>query len=101
MYTFYRLILYSESTMGGEVVPLHPEREVAGLYCMDKDGSIKKHVDKINISNGLAWSADNSLMYYIDSLPRKVYVFDYDITTGTPCTYTLFYSFQYKWHCLG
>ena len=71
--------------MGREVVPLHPEREVAALYCLDTDGTIKKHVEKINISNGLAWSADNKTMYYIDSLPRKVYVFDYDITTGTPC----------------
>ena len=60
------------------------EKEQGSLYCIDTDGTIKKHLDKVSISNGLAWSADNKTMYYIDSIPRCVYAFDYDIDTGTP-----------------
>jgi gluconolactonase len=44
-------------------------------------------MDKVSISNGLAWTADNKHMYYIDSLPGRVYGFDYDVETGTPCIY--------------
>lgn len=69
-------------TMGHEIAPAKLELEQGSLYCLGLDGSLKHHVGKISISNGLAWSADNKTMYYIDSIPRKVYAFDYDIDTG-------------------
>ena len=37
----------------------------------------------VSISNGIGWSKDNKTMYYVDSLPRKVYKFDYDEKMGT------------------
>lgn len=37
----------------------------------------------ITISNGMAWSNDNSLMFYTDTLTRRVDVFDYDVDAGT------------------
>merc|ERR1711860_9899 len=64
-----------------EVAVVDPEQ--GSLYCLYTDGSVKKHVEKVTISNGLAWSADNKTMYYIDSIPRCVYAFDYDIDNGT------------------
>ena len=39
-------------------------------------------VPGVSISNGMGWSLDNSTMYYIDSLPRKVYSFDFDLASG-------------------
>ncbi|XP_033737408.1 regucalcin-like [Pecten maximus] len=69
-------------TMGHETVPANPEREKGALFCLGLDGQLVRHVEKIDISNGLAWTEDNRTMYYIDSLPRKVYGFDYDINTG-------------------
>lgn len=71
-------------TMGLEKQSAVVEKEQGSLYCIDTDGSIKKHVDKVSISNGLAWSADHQTMYYIDSIPRCVYAFDYDIDSGSP-----------------
>lgn len=70
-------------TMGHESAPAKPELQMGSLYSFDKDHVLKKHVDKIDISNGFAWSADNKTMYYIDSIPRKVYAFDFDLEAGT------------------
>ncbi|XP_071085153.1 regucalcin-like isoform X1 [Haliotis cracherodii] len=52
------------------------------LYSLDSDGSVKKHISNITISNGMDWTDDNSVMYYIDSIPRQVWAFDFDITAG-------------------
>ncbi|XP_071118786.1 regucalcin-like [Haliotis cracherodii] len=52
------------------------------LYCLDIDGTLTKKVEHVTISNGLAWSPDNTTMYYIDTTPHKVYAYDYDINTG-------------------
>lgn len=42
--------------------------------------------------NGLAWSPSGDLMYLSDSHPKaqQIWVFDYDIATGTPCNRRLF-----------
>uniref|UniRef100_A0A194ANT4 Regucalcin n=1 Tax=Pinctada fucata TaxID=50426 RepID=A0A194ANT4_PINFU len=69
-------------TMGYEAQPANPEKEMGSLFRLDLDGSLKACVDKINISNGLAWTEDQKTMYYIDSLPRKVFGFDYNVETG-------------------
>ena len=58
-------------------------KEMGSLYSFELDGTIRKHKEKISISNGLAWTADNKTMYYIDSLPRKVMAYDFDLATGT------------------
>ncbi|MFP7736644.1 SMP-30/gluconolactonase/LRE family protein [Priestia aryabhattai] len=65
-------------TMGHDSRP-----NVGALYCLDTDWSIKKVLDNIGISNGIAWNPDNSIMYYIDSLTNKVMAYDYDLTTAT------------------
>ena len=70
------------------------ETEKGSLYRLDIDGSLSKWADKINISNGLAWSSDHRTMFYVDSTPRKVYGFDYDIGTGVISKWSslLFYN---------
>lgn len=78
--------------MGLEKVAAVVEKEQGSLYCLDTDGTIKKHLDKISISNGLAWSADDKTMYYIDSIPRCVYSFDYDIENGSICKFASYSS---------
>lgn len=77
-------------TMGNETAPAQLPRRQGSLYSLGKDGVIKPHIDNIDISNGLAWSIDNKIMYFIDSLARQVYAFDYDIASGSICTSSLF-----------
>lgn len=52
------------------------------LYCLNTDLTVKKKVEHVSTSNGLAWSPDHKYMYFIDTPTRKVVRFDYDIYTG-------------------
>lgn len=54
----------------------------AFLYRLDPDRSVTRLLDGLTISNGLAWTADGSTMYYIDSPTYGVDAFDYDTETG-------------------
>lgn len=62
-------------------VPLSVE-DTGHLYSLETNGCFRKHLDDINISNGMAWTRDTKTMYYIDTIPRKVYAFDFDIEAG-------------------
>lgn len=53
------------------------------LYSLEIDGAVRKHKECVTVSNGIAWTADNSTMFYIDSHPRQVYAYDFDINSGT------------------
>jgi len=52
------------------------------LYCLDADLTVHLRVEGVSISNGLAWSADERVMYYVDTRTRDVSAFDYDKATG-------------------
>jgi sugar lactone lactonase YvrE len=59
------------------------EKGAAGsLYRLDPDGRVSKMAGDISISNGIAWSADARVMYYVDSPTHRIDVFDYDRATG-------------------
>lgn len=53
------------------------------LYRFGTDRSVAQVLDRITISNGMAWTPDGSLLYYIDSPTHRVDVFDYDARSGT------------------
>jgi len=52
------------------------------LYRLDAERSVEVMVSGVSISNGLGWSPDGRLMYYIDSPELRVDVFDFDVTSG-------------------
>lgn len=53
------------------------------LYRLEPDGSVSTALEGVTISNGLQWSRDGSLAYYIDTPTRRVDVFDYDPADGS------------------
>ncbi|WP_291766232.1 SMP-30/gluconolactonase/LRE family protein [Caldivirga sp. UBA161] len=58
------------------------ERNPTGsLYILDSRG-LRRILASVTISNGIAWSSDGSVMYYIDSPTRRVTVFKYDKSEG-------------------
>lgn len=59
------------------------EKAASGnLYSLEAGKSPRKLLDGIRISNGLAWSPDYRIFYYIDTPTRQVRAFDYDLETG-------------------
>ncbi|WP_421827627.1 SMP-30/gluconolactonase/LRE family protein [Larkinella sp.] len=59
------------------------EPGAGALYMLDQNHSVSVKVDNVTCSNGLAWSLDHRLLYYIDSPTRQVVAYDYDVHTGT------------------
>lgn len=58
-------------------------RKGAGaLYCLDTDASVTRRIEGVSISNGLAWSLDEDVMYFIDTPTRQVVAYDYDADSG-------------------
>jgi hypothetical protein len=64
--------------------------EVGSLYSFSKDWKPTKHISKVTVSNGLAWSEDLETMYYIDSVTKKVGAFDFDAENVKVCEYSYF-----------
>jgi sugar lactone lactonase YvrE len=62
---------------------LNDEPGMGSLYVIDQSLHAKKILSRINLSNGLAWNADSTLFYHVDSPIREVSVYPFDIANGT------------------
>lgn len=52
------------------------------VYCLEPDIRVKVILDKVVQVNGMAWSADNKLMYLIDTCSFKIIQFEFDQNKG-------------------
>jgi sugar lactone lactonase YvrE len=57
-------------------------KEVSSLYAIDGDLGFEEKLTGVSISNGIAWSADGKLMYYIDTPTSQVVQFDFKCDSG-------------------
>lgn len=53
------------------------EAGTAALYCLGRDHSAEEILRGITMSNGLGWSPENSIFYYVDTPTGRVDRFDY------------------------
>lgn len=53
------------------------------LYCIDTDLTLRKLRDGLFVSNGMGWSPDYRQFYLVDSRSRDIWVYDYDLETGS------------------
>ncbi len=53
------------------------------LWMLDTEHKLHHKLGNVTISNGLVWTRDAKLMYYIDTVTGRLDVFDYDLKAGT------------------
>ncbi len=66
------------------------DEKKGSLYSIFNDDKPIQHFGKVDLSNGLCWSPDDKVMYYIDSFAYSVDGLDYDGVTGK---LSMFYFF--------
>jgi sugar lactone lactonase YvrE len=59
--------------------------QTGSLYSIDSTFNYQKKIKNITISNGITWSLNHKIMYYIDSATRQVVAYNYDIKSGNIC----------------
>jgi len=52
------------------------------LYCLQNDKTLVLKEKGVTIPNGIVWTSDNKIMYFVDSHEKKIFAYDYDIATG-------------------
>ena len=58
-------------------------KRIGALFRFDPDGSLHRLDEGFQLSNGMGWSPDHSTMYFIDSGPREIYAYEFDLADGT------------------
>ena len=61
---------------------LNAEPGAGVLYRLDPDLSVTAVLEGVTESNGIDWSPDDRRMYYVDTMERRVDVFDFDLESG-------------------
>jgi sugar lactone lactonase YvrE len=62
---------------------LAQRRAMGGLYRLDDDLVARRLVDRVTAGNGLDWSPDASVLYFVDSGDYLVWAFDFDARDGS------------------
>lgn len=53
------------------------------LHRLNPDRSVSTVLTDVTVSNGLAWSPDGSIVYYVDTACQRIDQFDFDAAAGT------------------
>lgn len=67
---------------GQEVYQENQPYDPGYLYRINTDGTAQIIDEGFHIANGMGFSPDNTTFYVIDSIPRLVYAYDYQSSTG-------------------
>jgi sugar lactone lactonase YvrE len=61
---------------------LNENNGAGNLYRIDSDGSVRKMIAGVTISNGLAWTKNKKNFYYIDTPTQEVVAYEFNAGTG-------------------
>jgi sugar lactone lactonase YvrE len=56
--------------------------EAGNLYRLAPEGRVETMLGSVTISNGIGWSPDDTVMYYVDTPTLGIDAFDYDASSG-------------------
>lgn len=65
-------------------------RDRGALYRLDPDGRVHRMLGPVSVSNGIDWSPDNRIMYYVDTRTSRIDMFDFDPQRGAIARRRLF-----------
>ncbi len=66
------------------------------LYRIDIDGTIAIIEEGLHLSNGMGFSPDSTLFYLIDTIARTIYVYDFDVKTGSISNKRIFTTLDFN-----
>ena len=61
---------------------LDASRPSGSLYRLAEGGTVTRIESGLTVSNGLGWSPDGRIFYFIDTVPGHIYAYDCDPATG-------------------
>jgi sugar lactone lactonase YvrE len=67
---------------------------VGGLWRVDPDMTITRLAGGVCLANGIAWSPDDTTLYFCDSRPGVVRAYDYDVESGSIANERVHISFE-------
>ena len=70
------------------------KNKLGSLYSWNNEEGLVNREQGVTVSNGMGWSPDHYLFYYIDSPTREVSVYDFDLPTGSIKNKRTFISFS-------
>lgn len=59
------------------------KRGMGNLYSLGQNGKASLEISGVSVSNGMAWSLDHKIFYYIDTPTGQVVAYDYDNISGS------------------
>ena len=67
------------------------ERNPTGdLYRLDADGRVERFAVGFIVTNGIDWSGDGRILYFVDSAERVIHAYEFDMASGRPGRRRLF-----------
>ena len=71
---------------GGEIwvgsMRLDASKPSGGLYRVAADGRVSRKDSDITVANGLDWSPDQRTFYFVDTIPGRIYAYDFETSSG-------------------
>ncbi|KQY63352.1 IclR family transcriptional regulator [Ensifer sp. Root142] len=61
---------------------LDVSRPTGNLYRISGSGEVHRAAAGLTVANGLAWSSDGRIFYFVDTVPGIIYAYEFDIGEG-------------------